>query len=532
MMAREGSPSPSILSFFEYATGSWMVILAMGLLWSTVIFQLQVEWSINPQYNYGWFVPILALVLFAKKWKCRPPEKRHWNRLLEAAVILASAFLFPIRLLQESNPDWRLVSWTLTGTAVFLTACLLFYWGGWRWAGRFSFSLGFILIAVPWPSIMEQLLIQGLTRWNAAVVVDAMNWLGHPALQAGNLIEIAGQVIGIDEACSGVRSFQGTLMAALFVGELYDLAWCRRLSLLLGGAAIAFAGNLCRTFALVWIARTAGTTAFLRWHDSAGWTVMLISASTLWMTALHWRRDPLPATPATHREIPRVPIQIILGFCAWMGLVELGTQAWYRQHETGLIAEEKWSVQFPRSNPSYQMIPDQLHAVLRYDTIEAAEWKGEENTEWLAYFIRWNPGRAAVQLARNHRPEVCLPSTGRSLEADLGVEKIQEGSVSLPFRCYLFREDGHPLFVFYCISDNWVHAQLELPQDEDWSARSRLKAMWTGRRHWGQQVLQIAIRNGRSREQALRLLHQELRQIIRIEDKGRTTNPPSVTPAS
>jgi exosortase/archaeosortase family protein len=49
-------------------------------------------------------------------------------------------------------------------------------------------------------------------------------------------------LIGIEEACSGVRSFQATLMISLFLGELYSFNTARRVLLVIAGALLVFRG--------------------------------------------------------------------------------------------------------------------------------------------------------------------------------------------------------------------------------------------------------------------------------------------------
>ena len=61
-----------------------------------------------------------------------------------------------------------------------------------------------------------------------------------PAVQHGNVIEVKIGLVGVDEACSGVRSLQATLMVSVFFGELYCASWLRRIVLVLCGAPIAF----------------------------------------------------------------------------------------------------------------------------------------------------------------------------------------------------------------------------------------------------------------------------------------------------
>jgi hypothetical protein len=55
-------------------------------------------------------------------------------------------------------------------------------------------------------------------------VVEVLGWLGIPAMAHGNVIEVATGMVGIDEACSGIRSFQSSLMISLFFGEFYALS--------------------------------------------------------------------------------------------------------------------------------------------------------------------------------------------------------------------------------------------------------------------------------------------------------------------
>src|SRR5258706_13641407 len=39
----------------------------LGYLWFTLINHLRVEWTVNPQYRYGWAVPALCLYLIWRR---------------------------------------------------------------------------------------------------------------------------------------------------------------------------------------------------------------------------------------------------------------------------------------------------------------------------------------------------------------------------------------------------------------------------------------------------------------------------------
>ena len=110
--------------------------MAFGALWMGLFNQLRVEWTINPQYSYGWGVPFLAAYLFWNRWKDRPqPQNGAWNRRFIVAAGFLALSLFPIRLVQEANPDWRLVSWAYSLVAVSLTLAAIWLSSGWGWGG-------------------------------------------------------------------------------------------------------------------------------------------------------------------------------------------------------------------------------------------------------------------------------------------------------------------------------------------------------------------------------------------------------------
>src|SRR4029077_14188581 len=70
---RTGQSPP--LQHWSVRTITALIVLAT--LWLILFRQLSNEWSINEQYNYGWFVPFLALFLFWLRWADRPdPEVR------------------------------------------------------------------------------------------------------------------------------------------------------------------------------------------------------------------------------------------------------------------------------------------------------------------------------------------------------------------------------------------------------------------------------------------------------------------------
>ena len=515
---------PDFVSSTSSETLLWPAMSALiflGLLWFQVINHLKSEWSFNPQYGYGWTVPFVALYLIWKRWPERPAAAPAHSRALAIALIFVCALLvFPVRFVAEANPDWRLLSWAITLLAVAISLACIFLAGGWPWLRYFAFPFLFFLVAVPWPAHAEQLVTQSLMRAVTGINVSLINLIGIPALQHGNVIEVGSGLIGIEEACSGVRSLQATLMISLFLGELYSFPIARRLLLVLAGAVLAFICNLVRTFILVWVGAKRGLHAIESWHDPAGLTILLVCLLGLWWLSLFLRRHSAEAEAAPYIDNQRGGIRLSLPLFAslalWLLLVEAATQVWYRVHQSPL-ANSRWSVNWPQSETSYKTVPiaPEAEKMLRYDEGGGATWDAGDGHRWMMYFFRWLPGRTAALFVKVHRPDICLPASGMTLSSDSGIRLLAINGVDLPIRTYRFDHAGTPLHVFYCYWDaRSTYENTGAAQAEDWSARGRLRAALQGRREIGAQMLEVVVWGYEEDADADAALQRQLAQLI------------------
>src|SRR5947208_9689681 len=278
---------------------SALAVAVLAALWFILCKQLSGEWSVNEQYNYGWFVPFLALYLFWLRWEDRPaPEVRTQklevrSRLVAAIIGLAALLLLlPVRLFEIGTPEWRPLGWIHTASVAALT--LLYVWsaGGKSWLHHFAFPIAFFFVAVPWVTPIEVPIIQGLMRVVAAVAAETVTIFGIPAQLEGNLIRVTSGLVGVNEACSGVRSLQTALMIGLLFGELKRLSIWRRIVLVVGAIAIALAANRCQVIFLVWIAATENISEVSRWHNLAGYTIVgLVFVGTVILAILLSRKN-------------------------------------------------------------------------------------------------------------------------------------------------------------------------------------------------------------------------------------------------
>src|SRR6476661_3548324 len=62
----------ALLSRERFPVAFALSVLFLAALWFGLCRELSGEWSVNEQYNFGWFVPFFALYLFWLRWQDRP----------------------------------------------------------------------------------------------------------------------------------------------------------------------------------------------------------------------------------------------------------------------------------------------------------------------------------------------------------------------------------------------------------------------------------------------------------------------------
>ena len=502
----------------EFCSGWPLALTALAVYWLLFFNQIRGEWQINPQYSYGYIVPLLGLVLFWRRWPGRPQPLPGHTRI--AGVIAAGLLLLalPLRVLFEANPEWRLLYWLGGFNVLGVAFCLLGWLGGTRWLRYFAPPLLFILIALPWPMSLEQAAIQNLMRLVAGMTVAVVNWLGIPAVQHGNLIEVSAGLVGIDEACSGVRSLQSSLMLSVFLGEMNRWSWKRRAGLLGASMLFVLLANLVRTTFLVWTASRRGLSQMEAVHDTAGILIMLIVLPGLLglsylMQPREKRSEP---GPSPKFSLPSLPRWVGVATIAWLATTEIATELWYRSHEKNLIANVNWSVAWPESASHFRKttLPETSRVILRCNNTESASWGDDAGNDWSAFVLGWAPGKNSAQLAKGHRPDICFPAAGAKLAADFGRVTVTADGFDIPFHYQCFESANRLLHVFYCLWPDKISPG-EIASSNDASRTGRIHAALSGERNLGQKVLEIVIYGPETHDEAIALLRSRVPALIR-----------------
>jgi exosortase len=256
-----------------------LALLPAWLAMAWLVNKAQWFWSNRPDLQFGWIVVLLCGYLFYEAWEKRPAATFHLGISTLVLAVSALGLLFVVQIYQAA---FGTTPASMAGLAVGVLAAVmanLSYVFGWTGARCFAMAFCFILVAMPLPSVIHNLVVVGLQGKVATINVEALNLLGVPAQQVGSLIQLPTCTVGIDEACSGIRSLQSTVMATLFIGFLTLKRTSLRVLLLAGGVSLALVGNIGRSLFLSLAANSRGTEAIKHYHDTAGWSILLFTVA-------------------------------------------------------------------------------------------------------------------------------------------------------------------------------------------------------------------------------------------------------------
>jgi exosortase len=455
------------LGFWNIASLSALGIALCGCLWG--------QWRHNPDLSHGLFMPLICVLLLVESRRngtqrhLRPgPASIAATGLLAgiALVGLAAAGLLAVSL------GWSpsIVGFTLAAsfTSILLAgivalsleprAVLPLNWSAFCAAALW-------LLAAPMPPGTYSTLTLRLQSWVTGNVIHALHFLGVAALQRGNLIELARTTVGIEEACSGIRSLISCVFAGLFLSAfLLRRPWARVL-LLVAAAPLAIGMNFVRSLILTLLVN-AGVNIAGVWHDATGFAILGCGTAILIGLALLLeprRRAIAPTPPAAKTQAISVSalavnqwvlaVALLLG-CALAIFFIVQTHPSDRTPPpapdlAALLpaAPAGWR---GASSTDLSRFTDTLQTD---DLVERTYYKeaGSQITQVTVYLAYWPPGRTSVSTVALHTPDACWPGVGWTPVASAATRcsPVVAGRALPPAESRLFTFGGQTQFVWF-----------------------------------------------------------------------------------
>ena len=482
---------------------AWPFFLALAAVWGWLFYVLSGEWEANQQYSHGWFIPLLAGWIFWQRWTGRPQARPATGFLRVACYAVLVLLVLPASagiLIAGAYPDWRLVLWGLASAALLASVALTALAGGWPWVRHMSFACVFALVAVPWPTGPERWLTRELSLFAAKIAAWLLPMFGVAAMCHGTTIDVGADILGVDDACSGIRSFQSSLMAALFLGELYGLRWGYRLFLVVAGLFAAYALNILRMIVLSIAVFNGGIGALDKLHDPAGFAILVLTMGALWLFCVVAQKIPGSLQPSTQPaggssgvgQISRGPAFVSIAVIAVMALMVTGAEGWYRWKETEVVRASAWTIPAARagSGVADEPLGEKVAEMLRYDTGFQRTWQDGSGHQWHLIYLDWKPSRMSLHYAQPHLPEQCQTMIGRTIVSKSELRRADANGISIPYYLYKIRSGTGEFFLMYVVNDDRIAGQ---QMEAGFTAGHRINAVMAGRRNMGQRSMQLAL---------------------------------------
>ena len=439
-------------SWTERLAGAACALVALGLLvWAA---RLWPEWRTNPDLSHGFFALPVVFLLWRRAGENARGSPGLGRRVQLAVILIAGAGLagtslfatvYAVAMGWSAVPALFLLSAAGASAAVLAGVLAADREVRWIRAGWPALIVpAVLLLSAPLPPATYARLTTGLQEFITSGVVETLRLCGIPAMRAGNVIHLGPTSVGVEEACSGVRSLVSCVLAGLVLSALMLRSPVRRAVLVLAAGPLALLTNFFRSLTLTLLARE-GVDIAGAWHDWLGFAVLAVTTGLLaWLaTTLEAREaalgtrapiDAAKAGPAVASGASRalgfggVALLTVAGL--WFGYVATRTEG--GKPLAGPVpdlarivpgrASEDWVV---------QTRDDLFHYFDALQTDHLLERVYQRRTpdgvtQVTVYVAWWPAGKTSVSTVAAHTPESCWPGTGWVMDA------ARSARISLP----------------------------------------------------------------------------------------------------
>jgi exosortase len=247
----------------------WLIIGALLLgLYGQVVLGLADDWWNDPKASHGLLVPPLAAYV---AWK-----RKHLTLRIPAApdlhglVLIAGGCL--VLLIGKLGAEFFL---SRISIVILLAGFVFTFWGKER-LRTLGFPLLLLATMVPLPVIVYNQLAQPLQLFASQVSTKVAQFFGISVFTEGNVIQLATTTLGVEEACSGLRSLAALFVMALLLGFIVCRRPAVRVLLLLLAFPIAVFVNVIRVAGTAILADKNPDLAMGFYHTFSGWLIFLV----------------------------------------------------------------------------------------------------------------------------------------------------------------------------------------------------------------------------------------------------------------
>ncbi|NCX97235.1 MAG: exosortase/archaeosortase family protein [Planctomycetia bacterium] len=193
----------------------------------------------DPQYQHGWIVPLLSVVLLF--WWRQPVGSVSGSARLAGLGLLGASFVIRLMFAFYRVKTGDMYTFVPALAGVFLMA------GGWsvfRWAW---IPIALLIFMYPLPEGHQRYLTGPLQTFNTVVATNLLQTLGFDAIRDGNLIRLGeNHVMNVVDACAGLKMLTIFVWLAAVVIAVAGLQWWENLVIAISAIPMAILANTLR----------------------------------------------------------------------------------------------------------------------------------------------------------------------------------------------------------------------------------------------------------------------------------------------
>ncbi len=395
------------------------------------------EWGRNPDLSHGFFAPLVfALLLWegtrlgSQRWLAAS----RWTAVVIGTLVVAALAGSTLGGLLAASLGWQHAAVTFCFAAALIAVL------GASWIGladervralplNWTIFTGIMLwlLVAPLPTGTYTRLTLALQNWVTTGVLNALHLLGIPARQTGNIIELATTSVGVEDACSGIRSLISCSYAGLFFAAWLLRHPGKRAALIVLAPVLAIVMNFARSLLLTLLANR-GVSIEGFWHDATGYAILGLTAALLAGLAAVLGANPpeaAPTAPPPTAQATPAPLWVftggavlLAGLLAFFVIASRPGSAPVSQGPEVVLDEL-----VPATPAGWQVAT--VEGLTRFSGILQTEHLIERNYRTVingqpvilnVYVAHWIAGAAPVSLVASHTPDACWPGGGWKLE--------------------------------------------------------------------------------------------------------------------
>jgi len=249
-----------------------LVLLGLFVLMNYSSIALLIDkWKTDDNYSHGFLIPFISLYFV-------------WSKKEELARLKPRPVTAALPILLMGMAMWFVGTGTKSvvggGLAiVVMVSALVLYLGGWSIYRVLWLPTAYLLFMVPLPGVIYDkvaLPLQQFASYASSLILKGV--FSVPLIRNGNVLQLFGHTLQVEEACSGIRSIMGLLALSVAFSYFWERPLWERLLLIASSVPIALVANISRVVVTALLYH-GGYAKFAQgfYHEFTGWFVFIFA---------------------------------------------------------------------------------------------------------------------------------------------------------------------------------------------------------------------------------------------------------------